>query len=150
MIRTSLLIGAVVGLIPVAARAQEACSLLTAEQIKAVLNSPVEAGQPGVAKGSNECTWSDARGEDRVYIALRPGADFRTIRAQIEKAGQHVSAVTGVGEDAFTVSSGDSSSALYVLAKNHFLLVTVNSPDGSQQNDEAAEKALIAQILPKL
>lgn len=150
MIRTILSILAAAVLIPAAARAQDPCSLLTPDQIKAVLNSPVEPGQPGVAKDSNECTWSDAQGEDRVYIALRPGADFRTIRTQIEKNGGHTIPVTGIGEDAFFITPDESNAALNVLAKNHFLILTVTLPDANQEKTEAAEKALAAQILPKL
>ena len=152
MIRTCLALAAAATLIPAAAHAQAPapCSLLTPDQIKAALNSPVEPGQPGVAKDSNDCTWSDPRGADRVYIALRPRANFQTTRAQIVKAGGRPTSVTGVGEDAFFVSSGDSSSALYVLAKNHLLLLTVNKPDGTQQDNEAAEKTLATQILPQL
>ena len=150
MIRTTLLIAAAATLIPAAAHAQAPCDLLTPDQIKAALNSPVEPGQPGVAKDSNDCTWSDPRGEDRVYIALQPRAKFQTTRAQIEKAGGHPTSVTGVGEDAFFVSSGESSTALYVLAKNHLLLLTVNKPDATQEQNEAAEKALATQILPQL
>jgi hypothetical protein len=150
MIRTILLIAAAATLIPAAARAQAPCSLLTPDQIKAVINSPVEPGEPGVAKDSNDCTWSDHRGEDRVYIALRPRANFQTTRAQIEKAGGHPTSVTGVGEDAFFVSSGDSSVALYVLAKNHLLLLTVNGPSATQEQNQAFEKTLATQILPQL
>ncbi|HEX4155228.1 MAG TPA: hypothetical protein VHY48_06410 [Acidobacteriaceae bacterium] len=150
MIRTCLTLAAAATLIPVAAHAQAPCSLLTPDQIKAVLNSSVEPGQPGVARDSNDCTWSDANGEDRVYIALRPAADFRTFRAQIEKNGGHPTPVTGLGDDAFFVSPDDSSSALYVLAKNHLLLLTVTLPDGAQQTNQAAEKALATQIIPKL
>jgi hypothetical protein len=150
MIRICLTLAAAATLVPAAAHAQAPCSLLTTDQIKAVLNSPVEPGQPGVAKDSNECIWSDAKGEDRVYIALRPRANFQTIRAQIEKAGGHPTPVTGVGEDAFFVSSGDSSSALYVLAKNHLLLLTVSGPNASQQDNRAFEKTLATQILTQL
>ena len=150
MIRICLTLAAVAALIPAAAHAQAPCSLLTPDQIKAVLNSPVEPGQPGVAKDSNDCTWSDTRGEDRVYIALQPRASFQTTRTQIQNAGGHPTPATGIGEDAFFVSSGDSSSALYVLAKNHLLLLTVNKPDATQQDNEAAEKTLATQILPHL
>ena len=150
MIRTTLLIAAAASLIPTAAHAHAPCSLLTPDQIKAVLNSPVEPGQPGVAKDSNDCTWSDTRGEDRVYIALKPRPAFQTTRTQIANAGGHPTSVTGVGEDAFFVSSGDSSSALYVLAKNHLLLLTVNGPNATQEQNEAAEKALATKILPQL
>ncbi|HEY5382338.1 MAG TPA: hypothetical protein VIJ65_08775 [Acidobacteriaceae bacterium] len=153
MIRACLILAAAATLIPIAAHAQTPCSLLTPDQIKAVLNSPVEPGQPGVAKNSNECTWSDANGADRVYIALRPAADFPTFRTQIEKSGGHPSPAPGLGDDAFFVSPqqpDDSSSALYVLTKNHLLLLTVTLPDGTQQTNQAAEKTLATQILPKL
>ena len=150
MIRPSLLLIGAAFLIPAAVRAQDTCSLLTPDQIKAVLNSPVEPGQAGVAKDSNECTWSDDKGEDRVYIALRPAAEFRTFRSNIEKAGGHATPVTGLGEDAFFVSPDESSAALYVLTKTHLVLLTVTLPDGTQQTNQAAEKTLATQILPKL
>ena len=150
MIRACLTLAAAATLLPAAAYAQAPCSLLTPDQIKAVLNAPVEPGQPGVAKDSNECTWSDARGEDRLYIALGPRTKFQTTRAQIEKAGGHPTSVTGVGEDAFFVSSGDSSSALYVLTKNHLLLLTVNGPSATQEQNQTFEKTLATQILPQL
>ena len=150
MIRTCLFLAAAVALIPTAAHAQAPCSLLTPDQIKAVLNSPVEPGQPGVAKDSNECTWSDAQGGDRVYIALGPRTDFQKTRTQIEKNEGHPTSVTGVGDDAFFVSSGDTSSALYVLAKNHLLILTVTGPDATLEQNQAFEKTLATQLLPKL
>lgn len=149
MIRACLTLAAAAVLIPAAAHAQAPCSLLTPDQIKAVLNSPVEPGQPGVAKDSNECTWSDAQGEDRLYIALRPAADFQKTRTAIEKNEGHPSPVTGVGEDAFFVSNGDTS-ALYVLTKSHLLLLTVNGPGATQEQNQAFEKTLATQLLPKL
>ena len=151
MIRICLTLAAVAALIPAAAHAQAPCSLLTPDQIKAVINSPVEPGEPGVAKDSNDCTWSDPRGADRVYIALRPRANFQTTRAQIEKTGGHPTSVTGVGEDAFFVTSpAGSTSYLYTLGKKHLLLLTVNKPDANQQDNQAAEKTLATQILPQL
>lgn len=163
MIRTTVMLVAAAFAMPAAVRAQtpiDPCSLLTADQIKAVIQSPVEAGQPGVAKGSNECTWGDANGNDRVYIALRPAAEFRTMRSSIEKNGGHAIPVTGVGEDAFFVSPDESSSALYVLVRNHLLLLTVTLPESTQpesaqqnsrqQSSQAVEKVLAGQILPKL
>jgi hypothetical protein len=53
-------------------RTRKPCGLLTPDQIKAMLNSPVEPGKPRVAKDSNDCTRSDANGEDRVYISSSP------------------------------------------------------------------------------
>ena len=153
MIRICLTLTAAATLLPTAAHAQAPCSLLTPDQVKAVLNSPVEPGQPGVAKDSTECTWGDADGEDRVYIALQPRADFQKTRTQIEKNGAHPTSVTGVGEDAFFVSSQQSdttSAALYVLTKNHFLLLTVNGPNATLDQNQAFEKTLAAKLVPQL
>lgn len=154
MIRACLTLAFAATLISTAAHAQSPCSLLTPDQIKAVLSSPVEPGQPGVAKDSNECTWSDAQGEDRLYIALRPAADFRTFRTQIEKNEGHPTSVTGVGQDAFFVSSGATSAAtsaaLYVLTKTHLLILTVNGPNATLDQNQAFEKTLAAKILPQL
>ncbi len=158
MIGATLFLAAAAFLIPAAhaQTPQDPCTLLTPDQIKAVLNSPVEPGQPGVAKDSNECTWSDANGADRLYIALRPAAEFRTLRSNLEKSGGHATPVTGLGQDAFFVSPDESSSALYILTKTHLVLLTVTLPPegaqqaGIQQTTQAAEKALAAQILPKL
>jgi hypothetical protein len=36
------------------------------------------------------------------------------------------------------------------MGKHHLLLLTVNVPNASRQDNEAAEKALATEILPKL
>jgi hypothetical protein len=149
MIRTTLLIAAAATLIPAAAHAQDPCSLLTPDQIKAVVSTPVNPGTPGGTKDSPDCTWKDAKGEDRAYVSLKTRDNYNVVHAQMQASGRLV-AVTGVGEDAFFVSSGDTSSALYVLTKNHLLLLTVNKPDANQQDNQAAEKTLATQILPQL
>ena len=56
MIRATLLLFAAAFLIPTAARAQtplDPCTLLTPDQVKAVLSSPVEPGQPEAAAKSS-------------------------------------------------------------------------------------------------
>jgi hypothetical protein len=70
MIRTTLFFAAAATLIPAAAHAQDPCSLLTPDQIKAVLSVPVNPGQAGGTKDSPDCTWKDTKGEDRVHISF--------------------------------------------------------------------------------
>jgi hypothetical protein len=149
MIRTTLLIAAAT-LIPAVVHAQDPCSLLTPDQIKAVLSVPVNPGQPGGTKDSPDCTWKDAKGEDRVYVSLKSRDTFNVTRAQMANTGR-LSSVTGVGEDAFFVTSPAGSTAyLYALGKHHLLLLQVNIPNASRQDNEAAEKAVAGEILPKL
>jgi hypothetical protein len=150
MIRTTLLIAVAVTLIPAAAHAQAPCSLLTPDQIKAVVNVPVNPGQPGGTKDSPDCTWRDAKGEDRVYVSLKTRDTFNVTRAQMSNTGR-LASVTGVGEDAFFVTSpAGSTTYLYALGKHHLLLLQANIPNASRQDNQAAEKALATEILPKL
>jgi Protein of unknown function (DUF3558) len=127
MIRTTLTLAAI-GLLTAAAHAQAPCSLLTPDQIKAVVSVPVNPGQPGGTKDSPDCTWKDAKGEDRVYVSLKPRDTFNVTRAQMGNTGR-LTSVTGVGEDAFFVTSPAGSTAyLYALGKHHFLLTSANVP----------------------
>ena len=157
MIRLTLLIAAAVTLIPAAhaqalvpaAHAQAPCSLLTVDQIKAVVSVAVNPGTPGGTKDSPDCTWKDAKGEDRVYVSLKTRDNYNVTKAQMQHNGRLVS-VMGVGEDAFFVSSAGSTAYLYTLGKKHLLLLQANIPNASRQDNQAAEKALATEILPKI
>lgn len=158
MIRICLTLAAAAALIPASAHAltpaatpaQSACSLLTPEQIKPFVSGAVIQGVPGGTKESPDCTWTDAKGENRVYISLKPRDTFNVTRAQMSNSGR-LASVTGVGEDAFFVTSSAGSTAyLYALGKHHLLLLQVNIPNASRNDNEAAEKALANTILPKI
>lgn len=128
-----------------AAKSEAPCSLATPDQIKTLIGAPVQPGQPAAA----DCTWRDAKGDTRVYLSLRDSKDFHSFRSQMQTTGKMVP-ITGVGEDAFFVSSTGSSAALYALKKTHVLLLTVDGPGYSKAENEAAEQALANQILAKL
>jgi hypothetical protein len=150
MIRICLTLAAAAALIPAAAHAQSPCTLLTPDQIKPLVNGPVIPGVAGGTKESPDCTWKDAKGEDRVYISLKPRDTFNVTRAQMSNSGR-LASVTGVGEDAFFVTSSAGSTAyLYALGKHHLLLLQVNIPNAGRNDNEAAEKALANTILPKI
>src|SRR5215469_17762192 len=145
MIRSTLTLAAA-ALVAAAAYAQAPCSLLTPDQIKAVLSVAVNAGQAGGTKESPDCTWKDAKGEDRVYVSLKTKDNYNVTKAQMQNTGR-LTSVTGVGEDAFFVTSTGSTAYLYALGKRHLLLLTANAPNASKQDNEASEKALANQIL---
>lgn len=149
MTRSTLALTATL-LLTVAGNAQSPCSLLTPDQVKAVVGNPVNPGTPGGSKEAPDCTWKDSKGEDRVYVSLKSRDTFNVTRAQMSNTGR-LASVTGVGEDAFFVSSAAGSAAyLYALSKHHLLLLQVNVPNASRQDNEAAEKAIAGEILPKL
>lgn len=150
MIRTILTLTAAALLFSASARAQAPCSLLTVDQIKAVVNVPVNPGEAGGSKDSPDCTWKDAKGETRAYVSLKTRDNYNVTKAQMQHTGR-LASVTGVGEDAFFITSpAGSTSYLYALGKHHLLLLQVNIPNASRQDNQAAEKAIANQVLPKI
>jgi hypothetical protein len=150
MIRSTLsLAAAAILFTATSAHAQAPCSLLTPDQIKAVVGVPVTPGQAGGSKDSPDCTWHDAKGETRVYVSLKTRDNYNVTKAQMQHTGR-LAPVTGVGEDAFFVSSTGSTAYLYTLGKKHLLLLSASIPNASRQDNQAGEKALANEILPKL
>lgn len=151
MIRTTLFFAVAAILFTAAsAHAQAPCNLLTPDQIKAVVGVPVTPGQAGGTKDSPDCTWKDAKGETRAYVSLKTRDNYNVTKAQMQHTGR-LAPVTGVGEDAFFITSPAGSTAyLYTLGKKHLLLLQANIPNASRQDNQAAEKALANEILPKL
>jgi hypothetical protein len=147
MIRTPLALAAL--LTATAAHAQAPCGLLTDDQIKAVLSSPVNPGSPGGSKDAPDCTWRDTKGQDRVYLSLRDSKDWHATRDSMQSTGRMVP-ITGLAEDAFFVSSTGTGTVLYALKHAHALLITVTGLNFDKGQNEAAEKALATQIIAKL
>jgi hypothetical protein len=123
------------------------------EQIKAVVGAGVMAGKAGAGKtGAGEavdCTWADAKGETRVYLALKDPTDFTAQREAMKATGRLVP-ITGLSSDAFFVGSAGTSAALYALKGKHLLLLTVDGVGFTRAQNEDAEKALATEMMPKL
>ncbi len=132
-------------------KAQAPCSLLTPDEIKALAGTQVQPGQPGQPSqpGSNDCTWKDAKGQDRVFLSLRDPKGFHDLRDSMQATGRLVP-ITGLSGDAFFVSSAGNSAALYALKGSHVVLLTVDGVGFSKAQNEAAEKTLATQVLDKL
>jgi hypothetical protein len=132
--------------LPAQTHAPSPCALLSPDQIKVVLGSPVLIGKPG----TNDCTWNDAKGETRVYLSLKDATpEYKAFRDSMQATGRLVP-VTGLAEDAFFVSATGTSAALYTLKARHLMLLTVDGIGYSKAQNEAAERGLATQILPKL
>jgi hypothetical protein len=122
------------------------CTLITDAQIKDALGTPVLPGKPG----DQECKWLDAKGETRIYISVKDDSpDFKTTRDAMQASGRLVP-VTGLAGDAFFIGSAGTSAAFYALKDHHVLLLTVDGVGFTRAQNEAAEKTLATQILPKL
>jgi hypothetical protein len=131
------------------------CALLTPQQMKTVLggspNAAVLAAKPGSpSDGTTDCTWADSKGETRLYLSLKePGIDYKSFRDSMQATGRLVP-VSGLAADAFYISSSGNSAALYVLKGKHLLLVTVDGVGFTKAQNEAAERTLATEALPKL
>jgi hypothetical protein len=124
-------------------KAQSPCALLTPAQIQPLAGTAVKPGTPGP---NNDCTWRDQKNQDRVYLALKDATNFHDFRAQMQSSGR-MSAIPGLAEDAFIVSSAGSSAALYLLKKKHLIELMITGPDFSRAQNEAAEQALAPKLL---
>jgi hypothetical protein len=133
------------------AQAPAPCALLSVGQIKAVVSTPLLAGKPGApTDGTTDCTWADSKGETRLYLSLKePGIDYKSFRDAMQATGRLVP-VSGLAADAFYISSSGNSAALYVLKGKHLLLVTVDGVGFTKAQNEAAERTLATDALPKL
>jgi hypothetical protein len=126
---------------PLAARAADTCSLLTAAEISAATGDPVTATTPG----PSNCIW---RGNgSAVYLTIRDGSGWASFKSMVLGAGKG-SATSGVGDDAFFLGPG--TSFLYVLKGAHFIILRVNVKAFSQAQNASADKTLAASAVGRL
>ena len=85
-----------------------------------------------------------------VYLSLKDATpEYMSFRDSMQATGRLVP-VTGLAEDAFYVSATGSSAALYFLKAHHLMLLTVDGVGFSKAQNEAAERGLATEILPRL
>ena len=114
------------------ARAADTCNLLTAAEISAATGDPVTTTTPG----PSNCVW---RGKaSGVYLTIRDGSGWASAKSMMMGSGK-AAAVSGVGDDAFFMAGGGF---LYALKGGHYIILRVNVPKFSQDQNNAAEKTL--------
>lgn len=127
---------------PLAARAVNACDLLTKDQIAAVANDPITA-----ASGmTTSCIWSGKN--TTAYIGIRDGATWSTAKSAANKYGQ-AEAASGVGDDAFFTPPNAPLPTLFAFKGGHFITVRLNVKGFSPEQTKAALKTLANEALGK-
>ena len=136
---------------PLLAATPAPCTLLSPAQIRTVLPTPLLPGKPGSpTDGTIDCTWADSTGHPRVYLSLNdPGTSYKSFRDSMLATGKLVP-LSGLAGDAFFIASAGNSAALYVLKNKHLLLITIDGPNFTRAQNEAAERTLAPAILPRL
>jgi len=127
---------------PLHARAADACSLLTKDQIAAVSNDPI-INASGV---TNSCIWSGKK--TTAYIGIRDGATWSTAKSAAQKYGGY-EAASGAGDDAFFTPPNDPKPTLFAFKGGHFITVRLNVSGFSPDQTKAALKTLANEALGK-
>jgi len=126
---------------PLAARAaSDTCGLLTTAQVAAATGDPVTTTTPG----PSNCFWSGKA--SRVYLTIRDGSGWAQAKSMMMGSGK-ASAVSGVGDDAFFMGAGGF---LYALKGGHYIILRVNVPKFSADQNQAAMKALASNAVSNM
>jgi hypothetical protein len=121
------------------------CSLLTVAQVSAALGANVGAGKPIYTDG---CSWHGTSSQSAVTIKFETLTRFSELKSRIHPGIPHTP-LAGVGDDAFYLSLGTTTSNLTVKKGNQAFVVRVYGvPDQAKQRD--IEKAIAKAVVAKL
>jgi hypothetical protein len=156
----------VVGALPAvsAAAPNDACSLLTQDQVSTATGLKIGTGTHVTPTYVKTCTWSvpgaATKGVKSVTLSLQPGSSFASAKMLMEQAktmGKNEkgvdqlsnTSVSGIGDDAFYTSMGAGYTALLVKKRDVVFKVAMY---GDLPNDKKkeVEKTLALQVLSKL
>jgi hypothetical protein len=140
-----------------AAAAGDACALLSPAQLSAALVLPMDAGKYMTSGYVRTCTWTPSGGGTPaikfVTLYLLPATDYdaskNVMQMAASKGGTAVTSVSGVGDDAYVMSSGSSIISLMVkkgAVAFKLSLYGATAPDKAL----AIEKTLASQALANL
>ena len=124
------------------ARAADTCNLLTTAEISAATGDPVTNTGPG----PSNCIWSGKT--SRVYLTIRDGSGWASFKSMAIGGGK-ATPTSGVGDDAFFLGSG-AQAFLYALKGNQFIILRVNVPKFSADQNQAAMKTLANSAVGRL
>jgi hypothetical protein len=128
---------------PLAARAVNACDLLSKEQVAAAANNDPITNASGVP---NSCIWSGKK--TTAYIGIRDGATWSTAKSAAQKYGGY-EAASGAGDDAFFTPPNDPKPTLFAFKSGHFITVRLNVSGFTPDQTKAALKTLANEALGK-
>jgi hypothetical protein len=121
-----------------------ACSLLTQPQVASATGLKVGPGAPIAANTPTSCVWTDGAGSNvtLTFITLQAFNFGRTM------PGASVTAVSGVGDDAYYLALGDQVGL--GVKKGGLVFKVAVYKHVAVSEKEAAEKTLALQVASKL
>ncbi len=136
---------------PANAASNDACTLLTPDQVKAAIGAPVGAGAHTTPTFLKTCTWSTAKGANYQFVtlSLQDANGFEKGKAVWSHAkGIVVTTASGIGDDAFYLATGDNV-GLNVKKGNVSFKVEVYAHVPVSKKEEM-EKPLALDVVSKL
>jgi hypothetical protein len=127
----------------------DACSLITQAEAASALGEPVDAGTVP-EPGAHSCLFSASTGItiNSVEISITTGSGFDSSKKSIP--GLTITKVSGIGDDAYTVSIGAGFLVLNVKKGQITFSVSVLRKSASNDDLLAAEKTLAMAILGRI
>ena len=123
------------------------CSLLTQPEVDTAAGQPLG---PGAAAGALVCQWSSSDFSGSVELDI---GDWSAIKAQSAASGQTLTAVPGLGDEAWTLNVAGNAAQLYVRkgSQGFALLLGGGQYIGTLPDlGLAQEKALATAVLGRL
>lgn len=126
----------------------DACSLITADEAAAALGKPVDPGAVPVP-GAHSCLFTTtALSTDSVEISITSVADFKPTQKSIP--GLTITQVSGIGDDAYYLSSGAGLVVLNVRKAQTTFTTSVLLKSASDSALMAGEKTLAMAVLGRI
>jgi hypothetical protein len=127
----------------------DACTLITRAEAASALGEAVDAGTVP-EQGASSCLFSASTGItiNSVEISITSGGSFDSSKKSIP--GLTIIKISGIGDDAYTVSIGDGFLVLNVKKGQITFSVSVLRKNASNDDLLAAEKTLAMAILGRI
>ena len=141
-----------------AAPPEDACATITAAQVSSIVGVTVGNGEHVTPTYVKTCTWKPATGAGKgisaVTVSYQPATSFngaKQMAAMMEansKGKMENSSASGVGDDAFYTTMGESYTAMLVKKGNVSFKVAIYGAVPPEKA-KAMEKSIAQQVLSK-
>lgn len=131
------------------------CAAISSAQIEAAIGRPVDPGKPATAPGVG-CGWIATKTGDNstVGVLYAQMASFDAAKKLAGQSGETMTAVTGIGDEAYAQTFAATGAPLLFVKKGSNLVtisadlrVSPGNDQASQATDLAAEKQIAAIVV---
>jgi len=137
------------------AKKLDSCSLLTKEEIQAVVGKPTEAGKPNTranTAGGSLCDFKigDYGSMNLLTMVAGSGNNYAATLAGLKKLGTKTEDAPGIGDHSFFAFPGYGMLQLNTWKGPYYLIITLIVPGATEAQEKPMAAQLMGKILPKL